>query len=311
MLHDAKLDQKFWGAALVHSAFIRNACPSSAVATAMTPFEMVHGKPFDLSKLRKFGAKAFVHVERQHRSKFSNKARTGIYIGYALHSATHRVYVPETRRVIETAHAKFIENTAADQGELRQQQQPGNTTQVVVPVLPPLAADVPQGGNEAAKDTSGGDIAKQPHVPNVVPDHMAADQGGDTGSDDSDPLLSDFPDTETGFTAVHADPKTSAKPRLPQRQTTGLQPSMQSSSPSAQTAPGKKCTEISCHAGNVYFSVGSCSKPSWTSTAKWHGTKQGWSRWAIYSAKASTTTKCTLQLPISPPSECCSPWQPA
>ena len=54
MLHDAKLDQKFWGAAMVHSAFIRNACPSSAVATAMTPFEMVHGKPFDLSKLRKF-----------------------------------------------------------------------------------------------------------------------------------------------------------------------------------------------------------------------------------------------------------------
>lgn len=209
MLHDADLDQKFWGAAMMHSALVRNACPSSAVTTAMTPFELVHGKPFDLSKLRKFGAKAFVHVERQHRSKFSDKARTGIYIGHALHSAAHRVYASDTQRVIETAHAKFIENPAADEGELRQQQQPGDTAQVVVPALPPPAAAVPQAGDGAAEDTSGGDIAKQPPVPNGDPDHTAVHPDGDIGPCNGVPscgLLSDFSDT--GFTAVHADPKT-------------------------------------------------------------------------------------------------------
>ena len=116
MLHDAGLDQKFWGAAMLHSAFVRNVCPASATSSAMTPFEMIHGQPFDITKLRKFGAQAFVHVERSLRTKFTDKSQRGMYIGHALHSGTHLVYLPGTRRVVESIHVKFIE-TSPVQGE--------------------------------------------------------------------------------------------------------------------------------------------------------------------------------------------------
>ena len=116
MLSDAGLDKKFWGAAMLHSAFVRNVCPASSVSSTSTPFEMIHGKPFDVSKLRKFGASSFVHVERAARKKFDHKARRGIYIGHALHNGTHKIYIPDTRRAIESIHVKFIENPT-DKGE--------------------------------------------------------------------------------------------------------------------------------------------------------------------------------------------------
>jgi len=205
MLHDSGLEHKFWGAAMLHSAFVRNVCPSSAVSAPMTPFEIVHGKPFELSKLRKFGAKAFVHVERQHRTKFSDKARGGLYIGHALHSGTHKVYIPASRRVVETIHAKFIENPAPNQGGGHHQQQ----LHVTPITIGSVEEAVQPKGEHALAEPATGSTTKKPTPAAPATDDAAVESDSGPDSDASSSgcdLLSDFSDT--GFTAVEADPKT-------------------------------------------------------------------------------------------------------
>ena len=105
---------------------------------------------------------------------------------------THKVYVPETQRVIETIHAKFIENPAVDQGELHHHQQPSDNTQVNVPVLSPPANIIPQAGDEAAEDISGDNSANHMPVHNDETDHIVANSSDDARSSSGDSNVPHF-----------------------------------------------------------------------------------------------------------------------
>nr|GEU49220.1 hypothetical protein [Tanacetum cinerariifolium] len=77
-----------------------------------TPYELLHGKLFDLSFLHVFGALCYPTNVSKNLGKLQPKADIGIFIGYAPTKKAFRIYNRRTRRIIETIHVDFDELTA-------------------------------------------------------------------------------------------------------------------------------------------------------------------------------------------------------
>lgn len=67
MLLDAKLDKELCAKAAVTANYIKNRSPSSS--STQTPWELFYGRKPDVSNMRVFGARAYVHVPKQLRYK--------------------------------------------------------------------------------------------------------------------------------------------------------------------------------------------------------------------------------------------------
>lgn len=68
MVHYMGLDLEWWGEAVNAAVYTINRLPNTA-RTSVSPFEVFYGKRPDLSHLRVFGSRGFVHVEKVKRSK--------------------------------------------------------------------------------------------------------------------------------------------------------------------------------------------------------------------------------------------------
>ena len=90
MLFDAKLDFSYWAQAAITATYAKNRSPSSH-HPSQTPWELFHGSKPDVSGMRVFGAKAYVHVPKQLRQKLDAVSQTGIFVGYEPHSKAYRV----------------------------------------------------------------------------------------------------------------------------------------------------------------------------------------------------------------------------
>lgn len=63
MLHDASLPESYWYDALEYAAVLHNVTPTRALEGVTSgPEEAWSGNKPDVSRLRVFGARAFVHV---------------------------------------------------------------------------------------------------------------------------------------------------------------------------------------------------------------------------------------------------------
>jgi transposase InsO family protein len=82
MLTEADLPEMYWYDALEYAAFIHNVTPTRALAN-QTPEEAWNGNKPNLSRLRVFGCRAFVHVPDKHRSKLEAKSLVCTFLGYA------------------------------------------------------------------------------------------------------------------------------------------------------------------------------------------------------------------------------------
>ena len=70
MLIDADLPETYWYDALHYAAHIHNVTPTHALEN-VTPEEAWSGNKPDISDLRVFGARAFMHIPESHRKKCS------------------------------------------------------------------------------------------------------------------------------------------------------------------------------------------------------------------------------------------------
>ena len=68
MLHAAGLPLSFWEYAVMAAVYLRNRSPTKALTDA-TPYEAWRGDKPDLSHLRVFGCRAYMHVDKTKRSK--------------------------------------------------------------------------------------------------------------------------------------------------------------------------------------------------------------------------------------------------
>ncbi|EGD74758.1 hypothetical protein PTSG_12519 [Salpingoeca rosetta] len=127
MLFAADLDKPFWGFAVQHATLLHNVAPRRSLKDK-SPFEALTGHPFDVSLLRVFGSPAYVHVEKSStRHKLDPRSRVGVYVGFAEEDQAHVVWMPDTRRVVHTIHARFgaIKNKHAASSQQQQEQNSG------------------------------------------------------------------------------------------------------------------------------------------------------------------------------------------
>jgi len=112
MLHARDLPRGLWGEALTTAAYIRNRCPAAALR-GRTPEEMWTGNVPDISNMRIFGCKAYVHVPKEKRNKLEAKAVECRFIGYCEGTKGWRFYEARTRRLVKSRDAIFLEEASA------------------------------------------------------------------------------------------------------------------------------------------------------------------------------------------------------
>src|SRR5262249_3184776 len=108
MLHARDLPRSLWGEALTTAAYIRNRCPAS-VLDGRTPEEAWTGSVPDISNMRVFGCKEYVHVPKEQRGKLDPKAVSCRFVGYCEGSKGWRFYAASGRRLIKSRNAVFLE----------------------------------------------------------------------------------------------------------------------------------------------------------------------------------------------------------
>eukprot|EP00043_Microstomoeca_roanoka_P020223 m.241544 g.241544 ORF g.241544 m.241544 type:complete len:1314 (-) comp17131_c4_seq62:277-4218(-) len=97
LLIDARLGEDFWAAAMLHSAYVLN---------FLGPFQRLFGRNPPLENLQRFGVIAY--VKRESTRKWQTRSTQGIYLGFDWRTRAHKIYIPETKRMILTIHARFL-----------------------------------------------------------------------------------------------------------------------------------------------------------------------------------------------------------
>lgn len=110
MLRNAKLNKYFWAEALLTAAHVYNRSPSRTLSFK-TPEEVWKGTKQSVSHLRIFGCEAMVHTPQEKAKKWDAKARKMIFIGYCEQSTSYRFIIPNTRTVVKSRDAVFVESS--------------------------------------------------------------------------------------------------------------------------------------------------------------------------------------------------------
>ena len=108
MLQDMQLPQHLWAEAVVAANYVRNRSPS--LDRSQTPWELLMGSKPDVSLLRVFGARAYVHVPKHQRSKLDSKSQRGIMVGYSSTSKAWRILLDDgNNQIVESRDVLFDE----------------------------------------------------------------------------------------------------------------------------------------------------------------------------------------------------------
>lgn len=92
MIIESKLDNRFWGEAVMMANYIQNRLPWKSVLT--TPYEGWFGKKPNIQHFKSFGSKCYVHIHAEKRQKLDPKAISMILVGYDDKSKAYRCYNP-------------------------------------------------------------------------------------------------------------------------------------------------------------------------------------------------------------------------
>jgi hypothetical protein len=90
MLIDADLPESYWYDALEYAALLHNVAPTRALGD-ITPEEAWSGNKPDVSRLRVFGSRAFVHIPDAQRSKLAAKSLVCTFLGHARNRKAYRL----------------------------------------------------------------------------------------------------------------------------------------------------------------------------------------------------------------------------
>ena len=104
-------NERLWAEAVNAACYIRNRLFSSATSeTTKTPYEILLNKKPDLSNLRIFGSKSYVHIPKAKRQgKFSERAKVGYLVGYD-RGNSYRIYLPDEEKVVISRDVRVDES---------------------------------------------------------------------------------------------------------------------------------------------------------------------------------------------------------
>lgn len=127
----AGLDRSWWGPSVLHAAFTRNRCPTSAiVGRTNIPWMACTGRPIDPNTMIPFGVTAHVHVPAELRTKLDSRAVKGIFLGCPDYHKGYRVWIPTTNKIVTSRNVTF-EVDAAGTRDFCKPNATGNTPQVL------------------------------------------------------------------------------------------------------------------------------------------------------------------------------------
>lgn len=122
MMIDSGLPQSCWNFAVQHSCFITNNIANirlKAIPAQLLSQELNHSStPADLTKLRRFGCKAYIHINNMpHSAKFAPRANIGWFFGFQKNtSSNYLIWMPTPRGdwrsdLVVSPHCTFDEGT--------------------------------------------------------------------------------------------------------------------------------------------------------------------------------------------------------
>lgn len=106
MLSDAGLPPQWWAEASVTANYLANRTPQRG--QEVTPHEAFHGVRPNVSHLRAFGCRAWVHIPPDIRQENNPRAVEGIFLGYGANQKSYRVLCGN--RVLVSRDVRFDEN---------------------------------------------------------------------------------------------------------------------------------------------------------------------------------------------------------
>lgn len=110
MLQDSGLSREYWGEAVMTAIYLKNRCPTSALA-GRVPEEVWTGSKVNLGHLRVFGCVAYTLIPSQKRSKLDPRSKLTVFVGYGETTKGYRLIDPQNpRQIIYSRNVSFLEN---------------------------------------------------------------------------------------------------------------------------------------------------------------------------------------------------------
>ncbi|CAM8927908.1 unnamed protein product [Rhodiola kirilowii] len=138
--------RNFWAEAMNSACYVLNRCYLRPNLNK-TPYELLNGRTPNISHLRVFGSKCYVHNNGKNQlGKFDPRSDEGIFVGYALHSKAYKVLNMRTKLIEESVHVIFDEESMGkDSGHVPEVQVADNDEgfELIRPRDDPIA-DVPE-----------------------------------------------------------------------------------------------------------------------------------------------------------------------
>lgn len=109
MLCENNLPKYFWAEAISTACYITNRALIKPILHK-TPYELFKGKKPNISHVRPFDSKCFIHNNgKKNLGKFDSRSGEGIFLGYSPSSIAYRVFNMRTPMVEESVHVIFDE----------------------------------------------------------------------------------------------------------------------------------------------------------------------------------------------------------
>ena len=109
MMATSSFPNDAWPFAYRHATWLKNRLPAARLDFD-TPYRRMFGKDYDLSSVRVFGCRAFVHIPASQRTKLEPHSVEGVYVGHDEQSSAYLVFFPATGRTRVVGHPTFIED---------------------------------------------------------------------------------------------------------------------------------------------------------------------------------------------------------
>jgi len=146
MLFEADLDNELWAEAVVTANYIRNRSPASN--RDATPWELMFGDKPDVSNMIVFGARAYVHVPAELRTKLDSHTDKGIMVGYEPGKKGYRIYLDYNNTVVTAKDVIFDERLP----EVKLAPLDDDTITVPEPTAPPSLPSPPDPGESTPSE---------------------------------------------------------------------------------------------------------------------------------------------------------------
>jgi hypothetical protein len=117
MLRNAKLEDKFWGEAILTANYMKNKSPSKILGDLVPDEIWKRWKP-TVNYTRIFGCEAYVLKPKvKRKGKLDERAQKMIFVGYASNRRGYRFWNPAEKKIVFSKDVRFMEDMIKGESE--------------------------------------------------------------------------------------------------------------------------------------------------------------------------------------------------